>query len=370
MGHSCWGGKIWVHRSQGGGKIHKLQLWRGACFEYDRFSDFYRPLAINNDHSLISGWHNYIRDIPLEILRAYSRGLPIFSCVRVIVLFPGYPPSPYLSPYWICTQHSTCQRSRTLICDDMELPYIKDHTSNPWNKCPKRGLISTGGQIPIEKNYHSLVEGCDLVVSRMSSKVKVIGQRSRSSGWKKCDFQNFSWVNYTEPVCHDTWRHDVTVRRHDVMWRHGTTSWRLDILWRCSINGVMMAWWTVRIWQIFWNGIFVFSASLGCPKEFGVCDGNSKMVTYSAWMGLDRVTCTCLYIELHYSRSMGGHNTIPFPAVHVHPTVVDGNFQVFVHNCLHKVFWRSLHTFKLLSTETNWWKLVCTAMSKRSGMWT
>ncbi len=46
----------------------------------------------------------------------------------------------------------------------------------------------------------------------------------------------------------------------------------------CRINGVMMAWWTVRIWQIFWNGIFTFSASLGCPKEFEVCDGNSKMM--------------------------------------------------------------------------------------------
>ncbi len=30
---------------------------------------------------------------------------------RVIVLFPGYLPSPYWSPYWICTQHSTCQWS-------------------------------------------------------------------------------------------------------------------------------------------------------------------------------------------------------------------------------------------------------------------
>ncbi len=29
-------------------------------------------------------------------------------------------------------------------------------TSNPWSKCPKRGLTTTGGQIPIEKHYHSL----------------------------------------------------------------------------------------------------------------------------------------------------------------------------------------------------------------------
>ncbi len=40
----------------------------------------------------------------------------------------------------------------------------------------------------------------------------------------------------------------------------------------------MMAWWTVRIGQIFWNWIFAFSASLGYPKYFGVCDGNSKLM--------------------------------------------------------------------------------------------
>ncbi len=37
----------------------------------------------------------------------------------------------------------------------MELLHTKGHTSNPWNKCPKRGLLTTGGQIPIEKHYHS-----------------------------------------------------------------------------------------------------------------------------------------------------------------------------------------------------------------------
>ncbi len=39
-----------------------------------------------------------------------------------------------------------------------------------------------------------------------------------------------TYVNWTEPFCHDTWRHvtsrhDITERRHDV------TAWRLDILW-------------------------------------------------------------------------------------------------------------------------------------------
>ncbi len=29
------------------------------------------------------------------------------------------------------------------ILDDMELPHTKGHTSNPWNKCPTRGLMTT-----------------------------------------------------------------------------------------------------------------------------------------------------------------------------------------------------------------------------------
>ncbi len=35
---------------------------------------------------------------------------------RAKVLFPGYLPSPYWSPYWICTQHPTCQWSHTSKC--------------------------------------------------------------------------------------------------------------------------------------------------------------------------------------------------------------------------------------------------------------
>ncbi len=41
------------------------------------------------------------------------------------------------------------------VSDNMELPHTTGHTSNPWNKCPKRGLLTMGGQIPIEKHYHS-----------------------------------------------------------------------------------------------------------------------------------------------------------------------------------------------------------------------
>ena len=61
---------------------------------------------------------------------------------RVIVLFPGYQPSPYWSLYWICTQHPACQWSQT---------------SNQWNKCPKRGIMTTGGQIPIEQHFRSFL---------------------------------------------------------------------------------------------------------------------------------------------------------------------------------------------------------------------
>ncbi len=32
------------------------------------------------------------------------------------------------------------------ICDDMELPHTKGHTSNPWNKCPKRVLWQRVGK--------------------------------------------------------------------------------------------------------------------------------------------------------------------------------------------------------------------------------
>ncbi len=40
----------------------------------------------------------------------------LLALQRVIVLFPGYQPSPYWSPCWICTQHPTCQWSSTSIC--------------------------------------------------------------------------------------------------------------------------------------------------------------------------------------------------------------------------------------------------------------
>ncbi len=40
----------------------------------------------------------------------------------------------------------------------IELHHTKCHNIHPRNKCPKRFLLTTGGQIPIEKHYHSLTE--------------------------------------------------------------------------------------------------------------------------------------------------------------------------------------------------------------------
>ncbi len=51
--------------------------------------------------------------------------------------------------------HTTSYMSVITYLHDMELPHTKGHTSNPWNKCPKRGLMTTGRQIHIEQHYRS-----------------------------------------------------------------------------------------------------------------------------------------------------------------------------------------------------------------------
>ncbi len=68
----------------------------------------------------------------------------------------------------------------------------------------------------------NLVEGLTLTISRISSKVKVIGQRSRSLGWKTwfSDFQ-IGWPGQVHFVISD----DIMWWTTDVMWRQGTTSW-------------------------------------------------------------------------------------------------------------------------------------------------
>ena len=64
---------------------------------------------------------------------------------------------------------------------------------------------------------------------------KFEGQGQRSSApFEKCDFPTFSYgvtyVDCTEPFCHDTWCH-VTTRT--TSWRQGVTSWHpLTIFWQ------------------------------------------------------------------------------------------------------------------------------------------
>ncbi len=61
------------------------------------------------------------------------------------MLFPGYQPSPFWIPYWICTQHPTCQWSSTSICYH-SIPTI--HETNAlrevlWQRVGKFLLKST-----------------------------------------------------------------------------------------------------------------------------------------------------------------------------------------------------------------------------------
>ena len=54
---------------------------------------------------------------------------------------------------------------------------------------------------PFDIQTRNLVEALTLIISRMSSKVKVKGQGRQV---EKRDFRSFRWVNFTEPVGHDT----------------------------------------------------------------------------------------------------------------------------------------------------------------------
>ena len=84
----------------------------------------------------------------------------------------------------------------------------------------------------------NLVQGLTLMISRTSSMVKVIGQRSRSQGQKMWLqwFSDFSaWIHNAGLMwCHGMMpRHHVT--SHDVMWRHmrschDVTAWCHDVI--------------------------------------------------------------------------------------------------------------------------------------------
>ncbi len=72
----------------------------------------------------------------------------------------------------------------------------------------------------------NLVEALTLIISQMSLKVKVIGQRSRSPGWKNMISEvSAGWITQSQFVITPDvmWRHGMT--SYDVTWRHGTASW-------------------------------------------------------------------------------------------------------------------------------------------------
>ncbi len=75
----------------------------------------------------------------------------------------------YWSPYWTCTQHPT---------------KLKGHTSNPWNKCTKRGLMTTDGRIPIEKHYCSFQVLFFSNFSETFNKLAIHGNVECCSKWK------------------------------------------------------------------------------------------------------------------------------------------------------------------------------------------
>ncbi len=59
---------------------------------------------------------------------------------RVIVLFPVYLPITYWSPYWICTQHPTCQWSLTSIPAIHEINALREVS---WQRVGKLLFKST-----------------------------------------------------------------------------------------------------------------------------------------------------------------------------------------------------------------------------------
>ncbi len=52
-----------------------------------------------------------------------------------IMVFPWYPPSPYWSPYWICTQHTTWLKSIITLCTISFIYYHHPYTHNNNNLC-------------------------------------------------------------------------------------------------------------------------------------------------------------------------------------------------------------------------------------------
>ncbi len=104
---------------------------------------------------------------------------------RCILTLPTFLLRPRTLPPLCWRPHPTGMRQYIRI-EQRVIVFFPGHnildTSNPWNKCPKRGLMTTGGQIPIEKHYHSFTHFEDQKISQFFHLQQVIFAR-HSSIW-------------------------------------------------------------------------------------------------------------------------------------------------------------------------------------------
>ncbi len=138
-------------------------------------------------------------------------------------------------------------------------------------------LVSSLTAEPFGLGPQNLVLRMSLVISQPSSKVKVIGQRSRSPHWKTRFLDDVMCVDCADPCWHDIWHHVMSQR--DVMTSHDVMAWRNVVIWRLkgqnidkegmSREGAS----TLRRFHLiietlwFWNGTFIFYVNLlskGC----------------------------------------------------------------------------------------------------------
>ncbi len=140
-------------------QLDRFLSWVDINRNCNTFLQFFQKMAFPCDSTTLTSMRSHRCPDCLLLQQREICGNTLLQ--RVTMDLPGSPPRPYWSPFWICTQRSTCQWSFTSICSYLILRAIPC-TSNPWNKCPKRGLLTTGGQIPIEKHYRSFIQKQDL----------------------------------------------------------------------------------------------------------------------------------------------------------------------------------------------------------------
>ncbi len=99
-----------------------------------------------------------------------------------------------------------------------------------------RLLVSALTDEPIDVQTQNSAEELTLTISRTSSKVKVIGQRSRSLGWKTWIFEVSHGFTCEDSLCNAIWLcHGVTPWRHvksrrDIMMSCDIMVWRHDVI--------------------------------------------------------------------------------------------------------------------------------------------